>query len=59
MDLSTYVIIFIAVLFLISGIFVVKQQTSAVVERFGRFFAIRQPGLHIKIPLIDKISLVE
>ena len=56
MDLSTYVIIFIAVLFLISGIFVVKQQTSAVVERFGKFIAIRKPGLHFKIPLIDKIS---
>ena len=56
MDLSTYVIIFIAVLFLISGIFVVKQQTSAVVERFGKFIAIRKPGLHFRIPLIDKIS---
>lgn len=56
MDLSTYVIIFIAVLFLISGIFVVKQQTSAVVERFGKFIAIRKPGLHFKIPLVDKIS---
>lgn len=56
MDLSTYVIIFIAVLFLISGIFVVKQQTSAVVERFGKFIAIRRPGLHFKIPLIDRIS---
>ena len=56
MDLSTYVIIFIAVIFLISGIFVVKQQTSAVVERFGKFIAIRKPGLHFKIPLIDKIS---
>ena len=56
MDLSTYVIIFIAVLFLISGIFVVKQQTSAVVERFGKFIAIRKPGLHFKIPVIDKIS---
>ena len=56
MDLSTYVIIFIAVLFLISGIFVVKQQPSAVVERFGKFIAIRKPGLHFKIPVIDKIS---
>ena len=56
MDLSTYVIIFIVVLFLISGIFVVKQQTSAVLERFGKFIAIRKPGLHFKIPIIDKIS---
>ena len=55
MDLSTYVIIFIIVLLLISGIFVVKQQTSAVIERFGKFIAIRKPGLHFKIPIIDKI----
>ena len=56
MDLTTYVIIFVIVLLLISGIFVVKQQTSAIVERFGKFIAIRKPGLHFKIPLIDKIS---
>ena len=55
MDLSTYVIIFIIVLLLISGIFVVKQQTSAVIERFGKFIAIRKPGLHFKIPIIDRI----
>ena len=54
MDLSTYVIIFLIVLFLISGVFVVKQQTSAVIERFGKFIAIRKPGLHFKIPIIDK-----
>ena len=56
MDLTTYVIVFVIVIFLISGIFVVKQQTSAIVERFGKFIAIRKPGLHFKIPLIDKIS---
>ena len=44
------------ILFALSGLFIVKQQTSAVIERFGRFIAIRQPGLHIKIPLIDKIA---
>ena len=55
MDLTTYVIIFITVLLLISGIFVVKQQTSAVIERFGKFIAIRKPGLHFKIPIIDRI----
>ena len=56
MDLSTYVIVFIVVLVLISGVFVVKQQTSAVIERFGRFIAIRRPGIHFKVPLIDKIT---
>lgn len=56
MDLTIYVIVFVFVLFLISGIFVVKQQTSAIVERFGKFIAIRKPGLHFKIPVIDKIA---
>ncbi len=55
MDLTTYVIIFLILLLLISGIFVVKQQTSAVIERFGKFIAIRKPGLHFKIPIIDRI----
>ena len=56
MDLTTYIILFIIVLILISGVFVVKQQTSAIIERFGKFIAIRKPGLHFKIPVIDKIS---
>jgi regulator of protease activity HflC (stomatin/prohibitin superfamily) len=34
----------------------VKQQTSAIVERFGRFQSIRNAGLQIKIPLIDRIA---
>ena len=56
MDLTTYVIIFIVVLILSSGLFVVKQQTTAILERFGKFIAIRKPGLHFKVPLIDKIA---
>ncbi len=47
---------FLLLIIVISGIFTVKQQTAAVVERFGRFHSIRQPGLHFKIPFIDKIA---
>ena len=36
--------------------FIVKQQTAAVIERFGRFQSIRQSGLQLKIPLIDRIA---
>ena len=43
-------------LILLSGLFIVKQQSSAIVERFGRFLVVRKPGLHIKIPLVDKIA---
>lgn len=39
-----------------SGIFTVKQQSSAVVERFGKFKEIRNSGLHFKIPVIDQIA---
>ena len=37
-------------------LFIVKQQTAAVVERFGRLNKICQAGLNWKIPFIDQIS---
>ncbi|MCG8888743.1 SPFH domain-containing protein, partial [Tenacibaculum finnmarkense] len=36
--------------------FTVKQQSAAILERFGKFHRICQSGLHLKIPLVDKIS---
>tara|TARA_B110000305_G_scaffold83364_1_gene93884 strand:- start:5490 stop:6380 length:891 start_codon:yes stop_codon:yes gene_type:complete len=36
--------------------FVVKQQSAALVERFGKFSGTRQSGLQLKIPLIDKVA---
>lgn len=56
MGTTTIIITAVLLFFLFSGLFVVKQQTAAVVERFGRFLSIRQSGLHFKIPLIDRIS---
>ncbi len=49
-------LLIIAFFLLLSGVFTVRQQTAAIVERFGRFHSIRQSGLHIKIPLIDRIA---
>ncbi len=46
----------IGVIILISSIFTIKQQTAAIVERFGKFSSIRQSGLQFKIPLIDRIA---
>jgi regulator of protease activity HflC (stomatin/prohibitin superfamily) len=51
-----YPIIFFGLIILISSFFIVKQQTAASIERFGRFNSIRQSGLQIKIPLVDRIS---
>jgi regulator of protease activity HflC (stomatin/prohibitin superfamily) len=48
--------LFFGFIILISSFFIVKQQTAAIVERFGKFQSIRQSGLQFKIPLIDRIS---
>ena len=49
---------FIVFGFLVSlaAFFTVKQQTAAIIERFGKFQSIRQSGLQLKIPLVDRIS---
>lgn len=49
------IIIAIGLLIILSGIFTVKQQTAALVERFGRFHSIRMPGLQFKIPFLDRV----
>ena len=49
-------IIFLGLIVLISSFFVVKQQTAAVIERFGKFQSIRHSGLQLKIPLVDRIA---
>ncbi|HEY5687102.1 MAG TPA: SPFH domain-containing protein [Yeosuana sp.] len=50
------IILFLGLIILISSFFIVKQQTAAIVERFGRFNSIRHSGLQLKIPLVDKIA---
>ncbi|NCF41426.1 MAG: SPFH domain-containing protein [Bacteroidetes bacterium] len=56
MNLLLYVFILFGALILFAAFFVVKQQTAAIVERFGKFQGIRHSGLQLKIPLIDRIS---
>ena len=59
MSFSSFVLypfIFLGLVFVLSAFFTVKQQTAAIIERFGRFQSIRQSGLQLKIPLIDRIA---
>jgi regulator of protease activity HflC (stomatin/prohibitin superfamily) len=46
----------VIIILLIDGLFIVRQQTSAIIERFGRFNRIAPAGLNIKIPFIDRIA---
>ena len=51
-----YLVILVVIIFILSGLFTVKQQTAAIVERFGRFKRIAGAGLNFKIPLIDRVA---
>lgn len=44
------------ILLMFMAVFIVTQQTAAIVERFGRFQSIRQSGLQLRIPLVDRIA---
>ena len=49
-------VVILGLLVLMSGIFTVKQQSAALVERFGRFQSVKRSGLQFKIPFVDRIS---
>ena len=56
MDFTFYILIAIVIIASFDIFFIVKQQSSAVIERFGKFTSIRSSGLQLKLPLIDRIA---
>ena len=47
----------LALVFLtLAAFFKVDQQSVAIIERFGKFLRTAQPGLNLRIPLIDQIK---
>ena len=46
----------LAIVLLPLTFFIVKQQSAAIIERFGKFTSIRQSGLQLKIPVFDRIA---
>ncbi len=50
------VILIFGLLIFFSAFFTVKQQSAVVIERFGKFESIRNSGLQLKIPVIDRIA---
>ena len=54
--LSSIPFIVIALVILFTGLFIVKQQTAVIIERFGKFHSTRHAGLQFKIPLVDRIA---
>ena len=48
--------VFIAVVVLFNTFFMVEQQTTVIVARFGKFVRAADAGLKVKIPFIDMIA---
>ena len=55
-SLLIYLWVFPALILLFGIFFIINQQTAGVIERFGKFHSIRQSGLQLKIPVIDRIA---
>ncbi len=51
-----FLVLAIAVVFIIEGVRVVPQQNACVVERLGKYHATLEPGLNIIVPFIDKVE---
>ncbi|MEN2414552.1 SPFH domain-containing protein [Flavobacterium mesophilum] len=56
MGTAFIILIVIGLFILLSSFFTVKQQTSVIVERFGKFTSVRNSGLQLKLPIIDRIA---
>ncbi len=50
------VVVVIGMILILSGLFTVAQQTTAVVERFGKFKTLAHPGLNFKVPIFDRVA---
>jgi regulator of protease activity HflC (stomatin/prohibitin superfamily) len=48
--------IVVAVILIALAIFMVRQQTFAVIERWGKFNRSVGPGLHLKVPIMDRVA---
>ncbi len=50
-----FIPLFILVILFFLSFFTVEQQSAYIIERFGKFVRIAQPGLNFKIPVIESI----
>lgn len=51
--------VIVAVILVFGSFYTIKEQEQAVVTTFGKAAAVREAGLHFKIPIIQKVSKVD
>ncbi|NBC58013.1 MAG: SPFH domain-containing protein [Bacteroidetes bacterium] len=54
-SIISYILIVVGIFLLFKTFFIVKQQTSGIVERLGKFQSVRSSGFQLKIPIIDTV----
>lgn len=58
MPIVVWVIIAVVIIIILAAsLFTVEQQRVAIIERFGRFKRLAGPGLHARIPVVDRIAV--
>ena len=50
------IILLLALLILVTNIYVVQQSKAYVIERLGAFHEVQGVGLHFKVPFIDRVA---
>ena len=53
--LMTMILVIVLIL-LLCCVFVVPQQQAYIIERFGKFHKVQFAGIHMRIPLVDRIA---
>ena len=56
MNIIIIAIIIIAIITILSGLYIVPQQNAYVIERLGKYHKVAYAGLNLKIPYIDRIA---
>lgn len=59
MDVIFWIVLIALVIFILSGIKIINQYERGVILTLGRFSGIRNPGLRIVIPIIQKLIRVD
>ena len=55
-----FIIILAVIIFILTGLYTIDPEEVGVIQRFGKYINITEPGLHFKIPFgVDKLTKVK
>jgi regulator of protease activity HflC (stomatin/prohibitin superfamily) len=51
-----FIIVIILIVPILRSIFTIQQAHAGIIERFGKFARVVEPGLHFKLPYVEKLA---